>query len=44
MATPNTIVKLYSGIPADPTYQNVLQWDTVEEQAAFFANHTPIPV
>lgn len=42
MATPNTIVKLYSGIPADPTYQNVLQWDTVEEQAAFFANHTPI--
>ena len=42
MATPNTIVKLYSGIPADPTYQNVLQWDTVEEQAAFFANHAPI--
>lgn len=42
MVTPNTIVKLYSGIPCDPTYQNVLQWDTVEEQNEFFANQVPV--
>lgn len=42
MITPDTIVKLYSGIPCDPTYQNVLQWDTVEEQNEFFANQVPV--
>lgn len=42
MVTPNTIVKLYSGIPCDPTYQNVLQWDSVTEQNQFFANHVPV--
>lgn len=42
MVTPNTIVKLYSGIPCDPTYQNVLQWDTVEEQNEFFAQQVPV--
>ena len=42
MVTPNTIVKLYSGIPCDPTYQNVLQWDTVEKQNEFFANQVPV--
>lgn len=42
MVTPNTIVKLYSGIPCDPTYQNVLQWDSVTEQNQFFANKVPV--
>ena len=42
MVTPNTIVKLYSGIPCDPTYQNVLQWDSVTEQNQFFANQVPV--
>lgn len=42
MVTPNTIVKLYSGVPCDPTYQNVLQWDSVEEQNQFFANMVPV--
>lgn len=42
MVTPNTIVKLYSGIPFDPTYQNVLQWDSVEEQNQFFAGIVPV--
>ena len=42
MVTPNTIVKLYSGIPFDPTYQNVLQWDSVTEQNQFFANQVPV--
>lgn len=42
MVTPNTIVKLYSGIPCDPTYQNVLQFDSVAEQNAYFANKIPV--
>lgn len=40
--TPNTIVKLYSGIPCDPTYQNVLYWDNVNQQNNFFANIVPV--
>lgn len=42
MVTPNTIVKLYSGIPCDPTYQNVLHFDSVAEQNAYFANKIPV--
>lgn len=33
---PNSTVRLLSNIPTDATYQNVLQFDTVEEQTAYF--------
>ena len=42
MITPNTIVKLYTGIPCDPTYQNVLHFDSLAEQIEYFSNILPV--
>lgn len=33
---PDTIVRLLSNVPVDPTYENVQYFDTIEQQQAFF--------
>lgn len=37
---PKTRVRLFSGIPIDPTYQNVLKFNSTEEQTEYFNGRT----
>ena len=39
---PTSIIKLFSGIPLDPTYTDTLYFDTLANQTAFFNSRTPV--
>lgn len=39
---PNSIIKLYAGVPLDPTYSDTLYFDYVSDQIAYFDGLTPV--